>query len=197
MTETIDARGLECPEPAIQTGKALRDHDTIIVIVDNPASVQNIQGAVMKRGFAVEVEQEGDDFHLHIVRKEGATTDGLEDDLARLSSGETVVFLPADTIGRGNDELGSILIKGIIYSLTQVEPKPDTLILMNSGVKLAVEDSDLLEDLHSLTASGMRVLVCGTCLDYFGLKEKLATGEVSNAYTIMETLLEAEKVIRL
>jgi selenium metabolism protein YedF len=197
MTETIDARGLACPEPAIRTGKALRDHDEIVVIVDNSASVQNIRGAVIKRGFDVHVDQQGDDFHLTIIRKEGANAEGMEREMYCLPQGETVVFLPADTIGRGNDELGGILAKGIIYSLTQVDPKPDTLILMNSGVKLAVAGSDLLDDLVSLTAGGMRLLVCGTCLDYFGIKDDLKVGEVSNAYTIMETMLEAGKVIRL
>jgi len=197
MTEIIDSRGLECPEPAIRTGKALKEFDEIIVIVDNRASVQNISGAVTRRGFEVSVEERGKDFYLHITRKEGASLAGLEAEMARLPQGDTVVFLPSDQVGRGNDELGGILTKAMLYSLTQVEPKPDTMILMNSGVKLAVEGSEVLDDLGSLVESGMTLLVCGTCLDYFEIKDQQRVGEVSNAYTITETMLEAGKVIRL
>lgn len=197
MAETIDARGLKCPEPAIRTGQALRDQDEITVIVDDAASVENIRGAVKKRGFTVDVEERGNDYHLRITRMEGASVSGMVSDIECLPRGDTVVFLPSDRVGEGNDELGGVLTKAMIYSLTQVEPRPDAMILMNAGVKLAVEGSELLEDLNILVDNGMRLLVCGTCLDYFGIKEKLEVGEVSNAYTISETMLEAGKVIRL
>ncbi len=197
MAEIIDARGLDCPEPAIRTGRALRDKDEITVIVDNQASVQNISGAVSRRGFEVGVEEKEGDFYLHILRREGATEAGMEAEFMPAQVGETVIFLPSDRIGEGSEELGYVLSKAVLYSLTQVDPKPDCLILMNSGVKFAVDGSEVLDDLGILVDSGMRLMVCGTCLDYFEIKDKLVIGEVSNAYTISETMLEAGKVIRL
>ena len=107
-----------------------------------------------------------------------------------------VAFFPADTIGRGDDQLGRILMKSIIYSFTEVEPKPETIIFMNSGVKLTVEGSEVIEDLVKLRDHGVNLLVCGTCLDYYDLKDRLAIGEVSNAYTISEALLGAGNVVR-
>ena len=196
MSKTIDARGLECPEPAIQTGNAIRDHDEITVIVDDEASVQNITSAVERRGFEVTVDQQGKDYYLTVVRKPEARVEGDDVGSLAMRGGDTVIFIPSDRIGQGDEELGRILSKAIIYSLTQVEPKPDTLILMNGGVKFAVEGSEVLDDLKTLVKGGMTLLVCGTCLDFFGIKEKLAVGGVSNAYTIAETMLEAGKVIR-
>jgi selenium metabolism protein YedF len=107
-----------------------------------------------------------------------------------------VVLFASDSIGRGDDELGGILARAILYSFTEVEPKPHTIIFMNSGVKLVVEGSEVLEDLDKLAQAGVQVMACGTCLDFFGLKEKIKVGEISNAYTIAEALLEAGKVVR-
>lgn len=197
MAETIDARGLKCPEPAIRTGQALKEFDDIIVIVDDRTAIQNISGAVKKRGYEVSVRQDGEDFYLHVTRTENASPEGIETDLSCFPAGETVVFFASDKVGQGDDELGAILTRAMVYSFTQVDPLPDVMIFMNSGVKLTVPDSEVLDDLQKLADAGVRIIVCGTCLDYFELKEKLAVGEISNAYTIAETMLEAAKIIRL
>jgi selenium metabolism protein YedF len=199
MVFTVDARGLECPEPAIRTGQALKDQDEILVIVDDKESVENIKGAVEKRGYQVHAKEKGNDYYLTITRGTGGGAHDVTDigNANTMPIGDTVIFLPSDKIGEGNDELGGVLTKAIIYSLTQVEPKPDTMILMNGGVTLAVDGSDVLDDLTKLVEGGMGLLVCGTCLDYYEIKDKLAVGSVSNAYTIIETMLEAGKVIRL
>lgn len=196
MTEELDLRGLKCPEPAIRTGKALRYADELIVIVDDETAPQNISRGVKNRGYNIEMVRRGKDHYLHISK--GPETDGgeVEFDLSCAVVGPTVVFFATDTIGRGDDGLGRILMKSIIYSFTEVEPKPGTIIFMNSGVRLAVEGSEVLEDLGKLGENGVNILVCGTCLDYFGLKDRLAVGEISNAYTIAETLLGAGKVVR-
>lgn len=194
MAEELDLRGLKCPEPAIRTGKALRDADEITIIVDDPTAPGNISRGVKNRGYDIEVRKNGKDYYLHIRKGPDTKEGGVEFDPV-CPIGSTVVFFPANTIGRGDDELGYILMRSIIYSLTEVEPKPATIIFMNSGVKLTVEGSESLEDLWKLQEQGVDILVCGTCLDYFGLKEKLVVGEISNAYTITETLLGAGKII--
>ena len=194
MSKVIDARGLSCPEPAIQTGRTLKDYDEITVIVDDEVAVQNISTGVKKRGYDVQVEKKGKDFYLHIQKGE----ETVEEDKAitfSSPSGDTVVLFTSDRIGRGDDELGRILTGALLYSFCEVEPKPQIIIFMNSGVKLVIEGSSVLEDLNKLTAEGVQIFSCGTCLDFFGLKDKIAVGEISNAYTIAETLLEAGKVI--
>lgn len=117
-------------------------------------------------------------------------------DARGLKCPEPAILFASDKIGRGNEELGEILTRAIIYSFIEVEPKPKTIIFMNSGVKLVTQSSEVLEDLKKLVELGVEILVCGTCLDFFGLKDKIAVGEISNAYTIAETLLGTGKVVR-
>lgn len=195
MAETLDLRGLKCPEPAIRTGKALRDAEELTVIVDDEEAVQNISRGVKKRGYELRVEEKDGDHHMYIKRAPGPVDGDIEADLS-CGTGPIVAFFPADTIGRGDDELGGILVRSIIYSFLEVEPKPDIIIFMNSGVRCAVEGAETLDDLRALKEGGVDILVCGTCLDFLGIKDKLAVGEVSNAYTIAETLLGAGRVVR-
>lgn len=100
-------------------------------------------------------------------------------------------------MGRGDDDLGTILIRAFLRTLNEVEPLPATMIFINAGVKLTVDGSPVLEDLQALEQRGVNILACGTCLGHFELKEKAAIGEISNMYTIVETLLEAGKVVAL
>jgi len=112
-------------------------------------------------------------------------------------SGPLVVAVSGDTMGRGDDELGRVLIRSFLHTLIEADPRPDTLIFFNSGVRLAVEGSQSLDDLRTLSGQGVQMLLCGTCLGHFGLKERVAVGEISNMYAISETMLQAEKVINL
>ena len=105
--------------------------------------------------------------------------------------------MPSEIMGRGDAELGHILIRSFFHTLGEVEPVPDTLVFFNGGVKLVVDGSPVLEDLEELCGRGVEILACGTCLSYFELKEQVAVGEVSNMYTIAETLLRAGKVVNL
>lgn len=98
-------------------------------------------------------------------------------------------------MGRGEEELGRILIRAFLHTLTEVSDRPDKMIFFNAGVKLTVGGSEVLEDLHALKNKGVEILICGTCLDYFGLKDKIAVGQVSNMYTIAETMLAASRLV--
>jgi selenium metabolism protein YedF len=100
-------------------------------------------------------------------------------------------------MGRGEAELGNILVRGFFHTLGEVEPLPQTIVFFNSGVKLACQGSPIQDDLCALEAEGVEMLVCGTCLGYFELTEKLAVGQVSNMYDIAETMLSASKVVNL
>lgn len=109
----------------------------------------------------------------------------------------TVVVISSTAMGRGDDELGQVLLRSYLHTLGEVTPRPDMIILFNSGVTLAVEGSQALDDLRALVDQGAQILLCGTCVGHFGLKEKVAVGEISNMYAISETMLRAGKVINL
>ena len=108
----------------------------------------------------------------------------------------TVVVVSSDRMGSGNDELGKVLIKGFIFAVTQLDTLPKTMLFYNGGATLTTEGSDSLEDLKSLEAQGVEIMTCGTCLDYYGLKDKLAVGTVTNMYSIVETMAKAGRIVR-
>jgi selenium metabolism protein YedF len=193
MKREIDARGLNCPEPVMLAKKAIEDGGDCVIIVDNEAARDNVCRMAKSQGCTAKVEEGENTFSIHITAGKGPEK---SKDTAP-STGPTVVVFPSDKMGQGDDELGNVLIKGFFHALGEASPKPDTLIFFNAGVKLTVQGSEVLEDLNSLEEKGATVLVCGTCLDFYGLKEKLRAGIVSNMYDIAETMLSAGKVIRI
>lgn len=110
-------------------------------------------------------------------------------------SGPFVIVVSEDKMGRGNAELGTVLIKAFMHTVASQAKKPDVMIFYNTGVKLTVQGSDVLEDLKQLESEGVQVLVCGTCLNYFEIKDKLAVGVVSNMYDIVETMSSAGRLL--
>jgi selenium metabolism protein YedF len=198
MPKTVDARGLACPQPVILTRAALQEADAVLAIVDNETSRQNVTRMAEKAGYVVQAETRDDGIYLHISRPaEAAAPAPAAAPASAPAAGPLVLVIPSETMGRGDDELGGILIRGFFHAVGQVAPQPDTIIFFNSGVKLVVEGSPVLEDLRALADQGVELLACGTCLGHYGLKEKVAVGVVSNMYTIAETLLRAGKVVYL
>ena len=106
------------------------------------------------------------------------------------------MLIDGATVGRGDDLLGAVLMKSFLHTLKEIEPRPWRLIFINAGVKLAAEGSDLLNVLKELEDLGVEILSCGTCLDFFTLKEKLIAGRVTNMYDIVTSLVSATNVIR-
>lgn len=106
-----------------------------------------------------------------------------------------VVFINSDRIGEGDDDLGRKLMGSFLYSLARTEPRPDVIGLMNGGVRLACEGSATLDDLRLLADDGVRVYSCGTCLDWFGLRESLAVGEVGTMNDAAALFMEADSVV--
>ena len=106
-----------------------------------------------------------------------------------------IVVLRSGKMGEGNDELGAVLMKGFIYALTELDNLPETILLYNGGASLSCEGSDSLEDLKTLEAQGVEIMTCGTCLNYYGLSDKLAVGTVTNMYAIAEKMSEADTII--
>ncbi len=198
MAKVVDCRGLSCPQPVIQTKKAMAESEQVTTIVDNDAAMMNVSRMAEKEGYSVETETKDDGIYLH-VSKTSAAPEGRPAPGPVMESpvGPTVVLIPCDTMGRGDEELGSILVRSFLHTLNEVEPLPDTMIFVNTGVQLTVEGSPVLEDLSGLERRGVQILACGTCLGHFGIKDQIAVGEISNMYTIAEMLLAAGKVVAL
>lgn len=208
-TESIDARGLACPEPVVRTRKALEAGKAAMleVLVDNEAARENVARFASYSGCAVETTEEGDGvWRLRVdtagyrpkgtAREPLSGTMGSMEKAAGSQDGTATILLASAELGSGNAELGALLMKGLVYALAESDAKPKRIILMNSGVGLAVEGSGLLKDLGRLEAEGVEILACGTCLDYLGLKDKLKVGRVTNMYEIAGHLL-AGRVARL
>ncbi len=199
MKQTVDARGLTCPQPVVLTLKALALADEVTTIVDNQAAVANVTRLAQSKGCAVEVAEREDGIYLSL-RKEGGPA--VQEHVVVCSSagapaGPLVLFVPSDCFGRGAEELGARLMGAFFHTLREVASKPKTIIFMNAGVKLVVEGSRALDDIRALAAQGIDILVCGTCLGYYQLTDKLAVGQVSNMYDIATALLEAGRVVEL
>ena len=203
MSKVLDARGWACPKPVLETKRALQTENTLTVIVDNRAARENVSRLASKSGCQVQVEEKDDGIYLHMKRvaeapaQEEAEKEPESERYITRDGGKLALLIASDTIGSGSDELGGILMRAFMHTFLEVEPRPETIIFMNNGVKLAVSDSPVLEDLQALADEGVEILICGTCLNYFGLTDKVAVGEISNAYTIAETLLQAGSIVRL
>ncbi len=198
MTTTVDARGLACPQPVIQTQKAMQQADHVITLVDNETAVTNVSRMAEKAGWQAHVAPQGDGFRIELTR--GATLPQVEPPAvghAERVSGPLVLVVSSDTMGRGDADLGAILVRGFFHTLGEVQPRPNTIIFFNAGVKLVCEGSPLLDDLRALEADGIEILACGTCLNYFELTDRLAVGHVSNMYAIAETMLGAGRTVYL
>ncbi len=198
----IDCRGLDCPEPVLKTKKALNDNprSELSITVDNETARENVLRFIKSQGRLAEWQQEGAEFIISIQRNLDGQEPSHESESAPdniKTKEQPVLFISTDELGQGSSELGQLLMRNFFYTLTQRDHLPGSLIFMNSGVKLTTEGSPVLEELKMLEENGVQVLVCGTCLDYYELKDKHSVGVVSNMYDISDVLLEAGRVISI
>ena len=191
--KTIDARGLACPMPVINTKKVLETmgSGTVITIVDNEAARDNVATLAHSMGSKVEIQHKENNFYIRITKK---TINNVQ---TRSSTGTTVLFITSSEMGQGSSQLGQILMKSFIYTLTGTENLPCAVLFINSAVYLTCEGSSVLEQILHLNQLGVEILSCGTCLDFLELKDKLRVGQVTNMYTIYEKLNLADKLITL
>jgi selenium metabolism protein YedF len=190
----VDCSGKTCPLPVVETKRVLEEDMTlgeIVVLVDNPVSCENVMRFLESQGFSVTSMDEDGKFRIEGTRSGAGPAAPAAGGARRL-----LVFIDGETMGRGSDELGQILMRSFILTLKELNPLPWRIIFVNSGVKLAVESSPLVVALQDLTHLGVEILSCGTCLDYYRLKEKLRVGRVSNMYEIASSFLEATNVIK-
>lgn len=190
MSVIIDARGLACPQPVLLTRKALEKADELTVIVDNATAEQNVSRLAEGHGLEVTVDKKGDGIYLRLTRPVQESVGNVP-----LLFEPTVLLVASDALGRGDDELGRVLMRTFLHTLGESEIKPHQVIFMNTGVKLATRGSEVIEDLKALEKQGAEVVSCGTCLAHFGLKDAVEAGRISNMYEISLALMKATKVI--
>ena len=200
----VNAMGDACPIPVVKTLNAMKElkgAGTVQTLVDNEIAVQNLTRLAESKGCSIETAQLGEkQYQVTITVGEGAelpeNADGICTVPAAGTPDNTVVVISADHMGEGDETLGKILLKGFLFALTQQETLPKTVLFYNGGASVTCEGSTSLEDLQKLQELGVEILTCGTCLNHYGLTEKLLVGEVTNMYVIVEKQMQATKVIR-
>ena len=200
MKKEVDARGLSCPMPLVQTKKALDElkEGRVRAIVDSETARENISRYAKSMEYRHTVQEVQGTFYIDIFKELKYREMKMMDlEFNRMPQSEMVIMVSKDSLGEGSRELGQILMKGYLYTLTEVAPLPRSLIFINSGVRLACEGSDSIENLRKLEKNGVEILSCGTCLDYFNLKSNLLVGGISNMYTIVERLNQAKNTVQL
>lgn len=194
----VNATGLACPQPVVLAKEAIEKNEKVKVLVDNETALENVTRLGTKLGCDVATEKkEKGIFEITLTRKADAPLPNVSVscNTSVPADGPFVVVCAEDKMGRGNDELGSVLIRAFMHTIAGQAEKPDLMIFYNTGVKLTVQGSEVLDDLKELAAAGVEILVCGTCLNYFEVKSKLGVGVVSNMYDIAGTMSKAGRLL--
>ncbi len=195
----IDAKGLSCPAPVIQTRAIIEENhpDVIKIMVDNEAARQNVSRYLASQNYEVSLEKSDDDFIIIGKRSEENAPDCSVREVKEAGHIKIMFMISTDKIGHGDDELGTKLMDSFLKTLKEIGPDLWKIIFVNNGVKLTVENSTMLPDLKNLADSGTDILVCGTCLNHFNLLEKKQIGETTNMLDIITSMQLADKVINL
>jgi len=197
----IDARGLACPAPVLQTKAALQEEElpSLRVVLDNAASQQNVQRFLDSQGYETVLQSEGADFLVIGTRGNAwqrQEADGPAPEVA-LKPKKIMVMCATDRMGFGDDELGKKLMVNFLRTLKEMGPELWRLVFVNNGVKLTIDGSEVLEDLQAFEKEGLTILVCGTCLDHFDLLARKKVGVTTNMLDIVTAMQLAEKVINV
>ena len=209
MSLQLDCRGLTCPEPVVRCKNALTDApEDIVVLVDNAASNENVCRLLTRNGYAVGFEQRDGEWHIRASRVADVASAAPRRDEASVASPsdaaavcvrpdayKTLILLTTETLGHGSDELGAKLMENFLATLPEI-PDLWRVVMLNGGVKLAATPGKNLESLKALEASGVSLLVCGSCLQFYNLLEARAVGETTNMLDVVTSLALADKVIR-
>ena len=199
--QLVDGKGLLCPKPLILTRKALKNclpGETLKIECDNQTAFQNIMTYLEDQSLVPTGNEAGGVFQIVVINQKNGT--GEESGSFGLNPGicssAYVVVVSSDRMGDGDPQLGAILMKGFLNSLHEQPLFPTHLIFYNSGVKLTTRDSGVIPSLRELEAEGVEMLVCGTCIDFYDLKEQLAVGKISNMFTLTEIMARTGHIIK-
>ena len=199
---TVNAIGDACPVPVVKTRKAMetiKGAEVVETLVDNEIAVENLKKMAGQMGYQVKDQKlEEGKYSVQIMVTEAEKTENIQADICDCrptAASDKVVVIRSNVMGEGDPELGKVLIKGFIYALSQQEELPKTILFYNGGAYLTCEGSVSLDDLKELEHRGVKILTCGTCLNFYGLSEKLKVGEVTNMYEIAATMSKASLIV--
>ena len=196
----VDARGDACPLPVVKAKRAiseLKGAGQVEILVDNEIAVQNLTKMAQQKGYQYSAEKLAErEYRVLFTIGEGPAAEETPAVCMPDARTDTVVAIGANTMGAGAEELGKTLLKAFVFALTQQDKLPKTVLFYNGGASLTCEGSPMLEDLKTLESEGVEIMTCGTCLNYYGLTEKLAVGSVTNMYAIVEKLTHAGNVVK-
>ncbi|MBN2645504.1 MAG: sulfurtransferase-like selenium metabolism protein YedF [Desulfuromonadaceae bacterium] len=191
---TLDCRDLQCPRPVLETRKHLLDHpgEAVTVLVADEIAQANVSRLAAKEGYQVSAEKMEDGIRLNLALAADFQCQISE---TADATANNVVYIASACMGQGADELGEVLMRNFIFTLGEVHPLPKAILFVNSGVKLTCNGSAVLEALEKLAHAGVEIASCGLCLEFFGLKEQLQIGRVSNMLETVEALSAADRII--
>ena len=194
MNNTIDCKGLQCPVPVVKTKKYFDSIESgeSTIIVDNLVAKNNIVKLAEGSGYKSIVEEKEELYFIKITKEKCE-----EINVERKETKKFTLVVSTDKLGLGDDKLGEMLMKSYIFALSEADLIPNDLLFINGGVKLTIDDSPVLDSLNKLINRGTNILVCGTCLDFYNIKDKLSIGEITNMYTIVELMNNADNTIKL
>ncbi|MCI6548158.1 MAG: sulfurtransferase-like selenium metabolism protein YedF [Coriobacteriaceae bacterium] len=192
----IDARNLACPKPVVLTLEALPKlaaGESLEVVINDSVALGNLTRLAAEKNCDLATAASGDETTLTLTpRGEVSASESAASEAQALcdlsATGASVIAVDSDAMGRGDEKLGQILMKGLIYALAHGETVPKKMIFFNGGARLTCEGSESLEDIRQLESRGAQILTCGTCLDFYGIRERLAVGGVTNLYEIAKVM---------
>lgn len=193
IMKELDCRGLNCPIPVVNTKKYFDsiEEGEAQIIVGNEVAKNNLLKFANTNNFDTKAEEKNGDFYINMTKTKGCCC------IEEVKNEKFTIAVGKDKLGDGDDVLGKTLIKSYMFALSEAAILPTDMLFFNGGVKLTIEESDVLESLKILQEKGVKIQVCGTCLDFYQLKDKLAIGEISNMYSIVETMNSSDKIINL
>ena len=192
----VDANRLVCPKPLILTKKALKEtSEELTILIDNETSMQNVSRFLKDNGIAISVEKDGEQYKITTKRSNEPEVITSAEEYCKLPEKKGKHIYIFNKFGIAKDELGMKLTKGFLETVLEVDPLPDKIIFYHEGAKLVTEGSPVVEIIKKIEEIGVEILICGSCLEYYGIVDKVQVGIISNAYTLLQAMTDSEKII--
>jgi len=200
--KTIDCKGLNCPEPVLKTKQALEEGGVVelTVIIDNEGSMNNVERFALSQGCTTTAKALADGSFEVVISDIKAGTMPQDLDTSAFScspagDGSLICIIPADSMGRGSEELGWALLQNYVKTLKELSPLPAKIFFYNGGVKIVATDNKAIEAVIEMEKLGVEIWACGTCLEYFHLEKDLKVGRITNMFDIVNSMAMATRII--
>ncbi|MBY6836597.1 sulfurtransferase-like selenium metabolism protein YedF [Clostridium botulinum] len=206
MNKIVDAKGKNCPIPVIMAKKEIDNGNVNFVVeVDNKIANENLKKLGNSMSFEIKSQEVNGIFKVHFLKGEADNNESeiceecneIIEEIKRDKLSKWSIFIGKEIIGSGSEELGKSLMKMYFYTMTESDDLPKSILFMNEGVKIPALNEQIVEHLKDLEKKGVEILVCGTCLNFYGLEEELKVGKVSNMYEISNYMKSSSKIITL